>query len=133
MRSFGLGPTWPEAYTAPPVRGTELHELPLYDEDKQTQVGTYFMLQISLFKDCFVPEASDNVKFVGGGWIVREFEKVAVKREAAEGEDLWLEFRARHRLILCSDRLKTAMEKAKIKPTKFSPLRVVDVHVTKAV
>jgi hypothetical protein len=95
---------------------TLIHEMPLLDYDQKTRrPGRWFLLHITAHKNTVIPEKSENVERVNKGydiWWPRNSEFVlAVRADAAEGPDLWLDPNF-HRCFFVSDRLKTAFKTA---------------------
>ena len=107
--------------------GTTLtYEVPLYKHDQKTLLpGRWFILHITANKKTVIPELSENVKealAVKGYWSPSgENDVLAVRADAAQGADLWIDPHFDSRLFL-SDRLKSALKPAGIRVKKM-PMR----------
>ena len=104
--------------------GTQLFEVPILKSDGETASGlpSHFILNVVEAKDCFVPEASENVERLvrwgatepepGAPWKAKARTcRIAVRASAAEGSDLWFAPDLLGRLFL-SDRLRQAIDAA---------------------
>ena len=86
--------------------GTSLiHEVPLYENDQKTlRPGRWFILHITANKKTVIPEMSENVEQIGASshWRPRVAQKdvIAVRADAAQGADLWIDPHTRPHLPL---------------------------------
>ena len=108
--------------------GTSLiHEVPLYEYDQKTlRPGRWFILHITANKKTVIPEMSENVERVAPGsmkWSARvaQADVLAVRAEAAQGADLWIDTNYQGRIFL-SDPLKSALKPAGIRVRQM-PMR----------
>ena len=103
---------------------TQLFEVPIFGPDGRTptEYPRHYILNVAETKNCFVPEASENVKqFVqldatepapDAPWVADDLtDRLAVRAIAAEGVDLWADTVFRRRIFF-SDRLKQAIDAA---------------------
>ncbi|MEO1470698.1 MAG: hypothetical protein AAFV86_16760, partial [Pseudomonadota bacterium] len=99
--------------------------------------GRHFILHVMEKKSAFVPEASEHVfqgslighrpVIPGEPWTPKSGKDIlAVRAAAAEGVDLWADPDIKRRLF-ATDRLKRALDKAKVKTRvlTFLPARVL--------
>lgn len=100
---------------------TRMFEVPLYDSDQKTIMpGRWFILHVAAKKPTVIPELSEGIMRSGPNSSVwkrrmdRMSDQLAVRAEAASGEDLWVDPLFRNRIFL-SDHLLTAMQTEKIK------------------
>ncbi len=119
LSTYNLGPT-------------RFFEVPLLEYDQKTRrPGRWFILQILAEKPTLVPERSEGVTEASlkGHWEADPFGSgvLAVRATSSAGEDLWVDPVISHRIFL-SDRLKTAIEEAKIvvRSMPFIPCIVVE-------
>ena len=107
--------------------GTSLiHEVPLYEYDQKTlRPWRWFILHITANKKTVIPEMSENVEQIGASshWRPRVAQKdvIAVRADAAQGADLWIDPHYQGRIFL-SDRLKSALKPAGLRVLRM-PLR----------
>ena len=105
---------------------TLVHEVPLYEHDQKTRrSGRWFILHITANKKTVIPEMSENVEQIGksGHWRSRIAQEdiLAVRADAGQGADLWIDASFRGRIFL-SDCLKSALKPAGIRVLKM-PMR----------
>ncbi len=104
-----------------------IHEVPLYENDQKTlRPGRWFILHITANKKTVIPERSENVERVAPGSAkghsrVAQEDVLAVRADAADGADLWIDAYYQGRIFL-SERLKSALKPAGIYVLKM-PIR----------
>lgn len=118
---------------------TRLFEVPIYKSEKKepTKYPPHYLLHVMEHKDTFLSSESENVKqFVVAGedgprpgvhWTsVYNKDELAVRASSADGVDIWADPNISRRVFF-SDRLKRALDAAKIKTTalKFFEARVL--------
>ncbi len=122
LREFDLGAP---VELGPDHRRVEMHPIAFYETDKTTHVGDYVLVHVTVQKDCFAPEHSSKL---GGGpdiWVPMGLESIAVREAALGGPDLW-RAPGLWNVLFFSDRLKRAIEAAKIEPITFHSCQIVD-------
>ncbi|MEL6218994.1 MAG: DUF1629 domain-containing protein [Pseudomonadota bacterium] len=105
---------------------TALFEVPILQADGETpsDYPPHYILHVAETRDCFVPEASENVRqFVQHGatnpepgaiWVTdARTDVLAVRSSAVQGADLWADPNLYQRIFF-SDRLKQAIDAAKV-------------------
>ncbi|WP_208351312.1 imm11 family protein [Pseudaestuariivita rosea] len=97
---------------------TTLHEVKIFQHDQTTPVeGEYFCINFGETKDAFVPEESPRARvFDAFQWKLAGDAKdgdLALKSNAAEGVDLWIDPKVRHAFFLTNP-LVQALKDAKL-------------------
>lgn len=127
LRQFDLGPSPDQG---PGIRRVDLFPMPLFAGDQRSHIADYFMMHVSVQKDTLVPEHSPGARklmpeslFFSLGHLIKD-DDLTMTEAALEGPDMWREETIMNGIFV-SDRLKRAMEAAKIKPVKFLRCPVV--------
>ncbi|MEO0623282.1 MAG: DUF1629 domain-containing protein [Pseudomonadota bacterium] len=105
---------------------TALFEVPILQADGETpsDYPPHYILHVAETRDCFVPEASENVRQMmrhdetepkpDAPWVSdARTDQLAVRASARVGIDLWAHAKLRERIFF-SDRLKQAIDAAKV-------------------
>ncbi|MEM8959687.1 MAG: hypothetical protein AAGC86_17960 [Pseudomonadota bacterium] len=127
VSDFDLGPAPTPDNPAPPR--AELHPMPLYGLDGQTEIAKVAFLQASNHKDGWVPEESQidqHFESVDFYMAVCGPNSLAVRRSAFAGADLWRDRRLQD-VVFFSDRLYRAMADAGMtRLDEIHPCRMLD-------
>ncbi|MEM8792993.1 MAG: hypothetical protein AAGE80_15340 [Pseudomonadota bacterium] len=127
MSGFDLGPAPTPDNPAPPR--AELHPMPLYGLDGQTEIAKVALLQVSNHKDGWVPEESLTSDYYEHRDQYSAYpgpQSLTVNPKALHGPDLWRDKRLR-RIVFFSDRLHRAMAEAGMERLdEIHPCRMLD-------
>ncbi|MEM9045919.1 MAG: hypothetical protein AAGC81_14610 [Pseudomonadota bacterium] len=127
MSGFDLGPAPTPENPAPPR--AELHPMPLYGLDGQTEIGKVALLQVSNHKDGWVPEESQLFRYYEHRNLYAANPSpgaLGVEKRAKGGADLWRDRRLQD-VVFFSDRLYRAMVDAGMERLdEIHPCRMLD-------